>query len=178
MELYTSLREWRLQNREERHDPCTCLKRQHVFCCYQKSDSDVTAEILNRIVLEKRPTDFRYIVTLKNEIIGNVSDGRLWLQKTSPHYWKCPQRYFRGTLSAKGPETTEIIGKFCFPKSTSIFNLCLSVCMFLISLKSNKSVADFCWWVIAFIWVTLPIGILRFKKEERCIVEFLESIGK
>lgn len=144
----------------------------------KKSESDVVAEILNRIVPDKKPTDFRYIVTMKNAIIGNVSDSRIWLQKIRPHYWKCSQRYFQGTLSAKESGTTEITGRFRFPKSTNIFNVCLSLCMLFIALKSNARVADFCWLVIVFTWVSMPIGILKFKKEEQCIIEFLESIGK
>lgn len=80
----------------------------------KKSCWETTEEILHHITLQKKPTDFRFAMTLKDAVVGNVSNGSLWLQRTSPHYCSFPQRYFQGTISPEDAETTKIVGKFCY----------------------------------------------------------------
>lgn len=138
----------------------------------KKSCSEATGEILHHITLQKKPTDFRFAMTLKDDVVGNVSNGSLWLQKTRPHYWSFPQRYFRGTISQEGAETTKIVGKFCYCRQTVVQTLFLSI----ITAWMHEAFSVLCWWVIAFFWIILLTGILRYRKEERELLNWLQSL--
>lgn len=138
----------------------------------KKSCPETTGEILHRIVLQKKPTDFRFPMTLKDAVVGNVSNDSLWLQKTRPHYWSFPQRYFRGTISQEDAETTKIEGKFCYCRQTVVHTLCLSI----IAVWMHESFPILCWWVIAFFWSVLLMGVLRYRKEERELLNWLQRL--
>lgn len=142
----------------------------------KKSCWETTDEILHHITLQKKPTDFRFAMTLKDAVVGNVSNGSLWLQKTRPHYWSFPQRYFRGTISQEDAETTKIVGKFCYCQQTVVQTLCLSIITAWIAASAHEAFSVLCWWVIAFFWIVLLMGILRYRKEERALLNWLQSL--
>lgn len=142
----------------------------------KKNCPETTGEILHRIVLQKKPTDFRFPMTLKDAVVGNVSNGRLWLQKTRPHYWSFPQRYFRGTISPEDAETTKIEGKFCYCRQTVVQTLFLSIIAVWIAAAAHEAFSVLCWWVIAFFWIVLLMGVLRYRKEKRELLNWLQSL--
>lgn len=136
----------------------------------------VVQKIIESICTKAHPTDIRVTANLKDELIGNVDGCKLWIQKTRPYIVKCPQRYFKGQLIEK-PNSTEIRGNFQYALSTIVVNIAMTLVLLVISFqKVNNILHNFCWFGIFMLWLMLVIGIIAFRKEEKTVLMFLNSL--
>ena len=144
---------------------------------------EAIAETFRQAVhFQKAPTGFRFAPALKQELCGSVEDGSFWVVKNTPHFSRLPQRVFKGSIVSDGRATT-IRGKFVFPKDYLIVTLSLIaailliIAVLLISNRLSFWLGAFLLLCVCFYLCSFPLGVLRFRKQERDVLDFLAGLA-
>ena len=144
---------------------------------------EAIAETFRQAVhFQKTPTGFRFAPALKQELCGSVEDGSFWVVKNTPHFSRLPQRVFKGSIVSDGRATT-IRGKFVFPKDYLIVTLSLIaaimliIAVLLISNRLSFWLGAFLLLCVCFYLCSFPLGVLRFRKQERDVLDFLAGLA-
>ena len=131
---------------------------------------------------KKNPTISKNNLDLKDEFIGEVYYNKFWDQKTTPKFFRGPSRAFYGKF-VEMDEHTNIIGSFKFLRihkiAMFVWHILVSSLLIYQLINSILTTKQF---IIVFIIVNVffeilfHLNILFFRKEEKSVISFLESL--
>lgn len=144
---------------------------------------DCSAKMVKRLILRmvtqyESPDRLAIKAYPQTGIYGNVSGDAVWLMKRSWFSYYGMARYFEGKITQMENGSTKITGRFRFAKTVSLFVTVFFV--FLLGIVWTlwmSFTAKYILYYICWIGLILLVGfiptLLIFRREERCVIEFL-----